>query len=293
MADIANVIDTTDAHALIQETVAEFLVQPLQEKSVVLSAGPRIFESAEPLRIPKIVAGPAANWVGEGQKIPESDAEFSEILLMPTNRASVKTLTPVTNELIRSAKTGVTQVLQDRIVTEQANVIDTALLKGDGSGDDTNGYQPTGILNQEGVQTATLDAKNPDTLIDALALAAAAEAQPNRWFMSGADFFELRKIKDADGRYIMQGDGGIAGGVEFKLFDVPVTVTNKLAPGEAVLADMNQIAVVRDADPAVKILDQFYGDTDKIGIRSVTRMDIGLLNPEAVVVFKPGKTSDK
>lgn len=289
MTDIANTNDTIDARALIQETVADFLVKPLEAKSVVLNAAPRIFRSSEPLRIPKIVTGPAANWVGEGQKIPETAAEFGELLLMPTDRASVKTLTPVTNELIRSAKHGIAQVLQERIVTEQANTIDTALLKGDGTGDEVNGYQPTGILNQEGVQTATLDTADPDTLLDALALAAAAEATPNRWFMSGADFFALRKIKDGDGRYIMQGDGGIAGGVEFKLFDVPVTVTNKLDAGEAILADMNQVAVVRDADPAVKILDQFYGDTDRIGIRCVTRMDIGLLNPEAVVVFKPGE----
>ena len=44
--------DTTTGASLIAEQVSQILVQPLEAASVVLAAGPRIFDSSEPLRIP-------------------------------------------------------------------------------------------------------------------------------------------------------------------------------------------------------------------------------------------------
>lgn len=287
MAETSNIIDSNNASALIEEQVANYLVQPLEAASIVLAAGPRIFQSSEPLRIPKLVSGPDANWVGQGQKIPETGAEFGEIELMPTNRASVKTMTPVSNEMVRMAKMGVTQVLQDSIVKTVASSVDTALLKGNGTGDPETGVQPTGLLQQAG-QTGTFDPSDPDSLLDLLAQAASLEVTPNRWFMSGDDFYDLRKAKDGNGTYLLQPEGDITEGVKFRLFGVPVVTTNKLAKGEGLLVDMNQVAVVRDVDPQVKVLDQFYGDIDSIAIRCVSRFDIGLLNPDAAIAFEAG-----
>lgn len=50
--------ETTAANPeLLQEQVASLLVQPLEAASVVLSSGPRIFDTASPLRIPKLMSG--------------------------------------------------------------------------------------------------------------------------------------------------------------------------------------------------------------------------------------------
>jgi len=46
--------DTTTGASLIAEQVSQILVQPLEAASVVLAAGPRIFDSSEPLRIPTL-----------------------------------------------------------------------------------------------------------------------------------------------------------------------------------------------------------------------------------------------
>ena len=45
------------------------------------------------------------------------------------------------------------------------------------------------------MQTDTWDPTIPDTLLDAIGLAVAAEVMPNRWFVNGADFTALRKVK--------------------------------------------------------------------------------------------------
>ena len=50
--------ETTAANPeLLQEQVANILIQPLEAASVVLSSGVRIFDTSGPLRIPKLTAG--------------------------------------------------------------------------------------------------------------------------------------------------------------------------------------------------------------------------------------------
>lgn len=271
---------SVNAKTLITEQVAKVLVEPLEAKSVVLEAGPKIFDSSEPLRIPTLTDGFDPAWVGENELIPEDDAAFGELALMPTERKSIKSITRVSNELIRMAAVGVDNVLQARLVKDVANKLDTALLIGDGANNTV-----TGILNQPGVQVGTLDTANPDSLLDAIALANAAEVTPSRWFISGADYAALSKLKDADGKYLLQTMGTIDGTMTRTLFGIPVTVTNKLTAGQGALVDMSEVAVVRDINPTVKILDERYAEFDQVGIRVVTRYDLGLLHPEGVVVF--------
>lgn len=271
--------NTTTGQPLIQDQVATMLVEPLEAASVVLAAGPTVFNSSAPLRIPTLTGGFNPDWVGEGELIPDTEkAAFGELQLMPTNRKSIKTITRVTNELIRQATVGVSTVLQSRLVRDVANKLDDALLAGDGANDTV-----TGILNQPGTQAGTLDLTGTDAFLDALAMAAAEEVTPNRWILNGGDFFTLRKLKDQNGRHLLQTE--IAGDVTYSLFGVPVTVSNKIPAGKAILADMKQIAVVRDIDPTVTILNERYAEYDEVGIRVTTRYDLGLIHPEGVVIL--------
>ena len=271
---------STTASNLIVDQVSTLLIEPLEAASVVLAAGPTMFNSSEPLRIPTFTDGFDPQWVGENELIPEDDAAFGEIELMPTDRKSIKTITRVSNELIRMAKIGVSNVLQQKVVKDVANKLDDALLIGDGADKSV-----TGILNQPGVQTAAIDTANADSLIDAIGLARAAEVTPNRWFLSGADYLALQKLKDADGRYLLQDTNTLAGEMVTTLFGVPVTVTNKLKAGQGALVDMKEIAVVRDIDPTVTLDASRYLEYDQQAIRCVTRYDLGLLHPEGVIVF--------
>lgn len=275
-------VETTTANPeLLTEQVSSLLIQPLEAQSVVLSSGVRIFDTAEPLRIPKLITSTDPSWVGEGELIPEHDVDFDEVRLMPTDRKSIKTLIRFTNELLRQSVIGLDAVLKARLVSDVARKLDTAFLTGDGADNSV-----TGIINQPGVQTGTLDASDPDSLLDALALASAAEVTPNRWFISGADFFTLRKLKDADGKYLIVSD--LTADARYTLFGVPVTVSNKLPAGTAVLANMSEVAVARDTAPTVKLLDQRYAEYDEQAIRVTARFDLGLLRPEGVIVLTAG-----
>lgn len=275
---------TTDHPTLIKDQVSSLLVQPLESASVVLSSGVRIFDSSEPLKIPRLVSSGTVDYVAEGQQIPDTyDVDFNEISLMPTSRKSIKSITRYTSELLRASTVGFDSVIRSRLVSDVSSKLDTELLAGAGTSDGI-----TGIINQTDVQPGVLDVTDPDTFLDALALTSAAEVTPNRWLVNGADFIEIRKVKDNAGKYLLESD--LTRDATYRLFGIPVTVTNKIPSGTAVLADMSQVAVVRDVNPSVTVLSERYAEFDQVGLRVVCRYDLGLLHPEGVVVLTDADT---
>ena len=111
--------------------------------------------------------------------------------------------------------------------------------------------------------------------------------------MHPRDLVTLRKQRDggATGGYLVHPDPTEAG--RYVLLGHRVYVTTQLPTdlgggsneSRIVLADMSQVAVGRDQDVSVKVLDQTYGDWDQLTLRVTTRYDVGLLNPSAVVVL--------
>lgn len=272
-------ISTTEAQSLIQETIVPMLVEPLQAASVVLEAGPTIIDSSAPVRVPTLEAVTDPGWVGENQLIPDTNTvNFGEIELLPTERKSIKTITRVSNELIRAATQNVSTILEARLVNDVRMKLDDGLLLGTGA-DNTI----TGIFNQTGTTKLEHTPADPDSYLDALAAASADESTPTTFFVNGADFYSLRKIKDNNGRYIMT--GGPAEGVPYALHGTNVVVSNKVPAGKAALLNMKDVVVVRDLDPRVTLLTERYAEYDQVGIRVVTRYDLGLLRPSNVYIL--------
>src|SRR5690625_3161059 len=143
---------STTANTLIKEQVTKLLVQPLERASVILTASATVFNPSAPLRIPTIAEGVNPTWVGENELIPEDEVTTGEISLMPTNRKSLKVITRVSNELIRMATVGVSNVLEQRIVSYVRTKLDDALLSGDGAA-----RSITRLLDYHGVAGGTFD----------------------------------------------------------------------------------------------------------------------------------------
>ena len=153
---------------------------------------------------------------------------------------------------------------------------------------------PRGLFAWSGTQS--LDVAGPltlDHLHDAEGAALAANVDPAavRWLLRSREFTTLRKEKDTTGRFLIQPDPTEAGA--YRLLGHPVTVTNRLpdttatpATGRAALVDFSQVALARDTDPSVTILDQTFGDYDQQALRVVARYDAAPLNPEAVIVLR-------
>ena len=244
-----------------------------------------MFDTAGVLRIPKLTGSSAVGYVAEHGEIPSTHSTtFDEVVLMPTDRASIKTIERYSRESVRQSVLGLDAVLKARLTKVVADKLDTELLKGTGADDGI-----TGILNQPDVETGAFDPTDPDTILDAIATLNANEVEPNRIFMSGAAFSQMRKIKQDSGsaRYLLEPDPTRESSQ--RLFGVPLTVTNKLGQFDVIVADTTNIAVARDVNPSITVLTERFAEFDEIGLRITCRYDIGLLHPEAVCVLsEPG-----
>lgn len=281
-------VDTATAPELTAEQVQKILVQPLEAASTFLAAGPRIFDTAGPVRIPKL-GGPIADpgWTGENEQIPERDVEFDEVQLLPSTMKSIKVLTRFSNELARQSVVALDAALKARLVADVAAKLDTQMWSASGDGVTT----PRGLFAWPGTQTLAVDGPlTLDDLHDAEGTVLAANVDPTRvrWVMRSRDFVGLRKIKDTSGRYILTPDPTEAG--VYRLLGHPVIISNRLADttgasptGRAALVDMSQVAVARDLAPSVKVLDQTFGEFDQQALRVVARYDAAPLNASAVV----------
>ena len=279
-------VSTATAGELTREQVTAILTGPLEQKSVFLAAGPRIFDTdGSPVRIPRSPGSVVEQleWVGENEQIPEVDPEFDETSLLPSTMESVKVITRYSNELARQSVVALDAALRDRLVADVAAKIDGQLLSATGDGITT----PRGLFAYEGVQEVAVGgAVDLDALMDGYGLALGANVDPAtlRLFIRPDTYMDLRKIKDNDGRYMLQPDAS-SGGIVVPALGATVHLSTRIPAGNAALVDMGQVAVARDLAPTVKILTERYADYDQQAIRVVARYDAAPLNPEAVVTF--------
>lgn len=273
---------------LLQSEVAKLLVQPLEQASTFLAAGPVILNSSNPVRVPRIVNGATAAYVAAGAQISDGDVAFDEVTLLPSSLKGLKVLVRVSNELVRQSVVGLEAVLRERLVTDVAQALDASLYDGSGASDTVKG-----IFQATGIETGTLDVTDADSLIDGVAAAQANHVTPTHWVMTSATFAALRKLKVGaeDARYIFD-PTTIQNGTEFRLLGLPVIVTDNIPDVDdtpdrkrAALVDFRKVVVARDLAADVKILDQTWGDYDSIGIRVVCRYDVALLQAKAVTVL--------
>lgn len=277
-------LSTDTATELTAEQVSSVLVQPLEAASTFLSSGPRIYDTAGPLRIPKAPAADpdALEWVGENEAIPEHENEFGEVTLLPSTMVSVKTITRYSNELSRQSVVNLEAAIRSRLVADVAAKVDQQLWSDTGDGVTL----PKGLFAYEGVQTVTGSGDlTLDAILEAqgLALEADANVSAMRLAIRPSDLTALRGVTDGDGRYMLQPDA-TAGSIG-SILGTPVIVTPRIPEGKSALVDFSQVAVARDVAPSVKVLTERYADFDQQALRVVTRYDAAPLNPSAVVVI--------
>lgn len=283
-------LSSVNSPELVQETVSNILIKPLEAASLFLAAGPRIIDTAGPVRIPRLgSASVPTPFIGQNELIPDGDVNFDEIGLLPSTMKAIKTLTKFSNELDRQSVVSLDVALREKLVTDVAAAMDAQLFSATGDGITT----PKGLFAYTGVQTIAVGgALTLDHLLDAqgLSMGANSNLEASKWVVTSKDFISLRKLKDTQGRYQLQPDPTQAG--KFLLFGLPVIVSNRVPnttgvtpTGRAALVDFSQITVALDVAPAVTVLDQTFGDYDQQAIRVVYRVDAAPVNPEAIVTL--------
>ena len=81
---------TSGNTTFIQIAGSKPLVQPLEQASTFLAAGPVVLDSSSPVRVPSIANGVTAGFVAEGSQISDGDVAFDEVTLLPSTFKGLK-----------------------------------------------------------------------------------------------------------------------------------------------------------------------------------------------------------
>lgn len=282
-------LNTENTDGLTREIVARMLTEPLERFSTFLAASPTFFETdGNRIRIPRGFTSEADeiqanNWVGESELIPEVDPSLgNEMTLLPDTMESIKTITRFSNELARQSVVSLEQSLQNRLVTDVAEVFDRQFMGNTGDGI----TKPMGMFAWPGVETLEVADFDLDTIMDGYGvfLSRFGHTGNLRLFIRASDYMTLRKLKDGQGRYLLQPDMS-TGGIVVPALGANLAISDHIPEGNAALIDMSQVAVARDLNPSVTILRERYADYDQQAIRVVARYDIGLMDNRAMVKF--------
>jgi len=154
----------SDGGLIGEDFRGEDFIDALRNASSVMQAGARMLTGLSgDVKIPKKTAGSAAAFVSaEGVAVAESEMTIGNVALAPKTLGA---FTDVTRQLLIQSSLDVEALIRDDLATAIAIAIDKAGLEGSGTGGN-----PTGILNQSGVNTVTAFAAANPTFAEVVTL---------------------------------------------------------------------------------------------------------------------------
>lgn len=270
------------AGARVQPTSRDMLKYPMVQAASataggVASGGGSIFSS-----------GFVGSWAGETPAFTDVDPAFGSFDV-PVKKLRVAT--KLSNDFLSDAMVNVLAFLAQNGAQNMALVEDQGFINGDGSA-----LQPMGILNS-GLTTVDVEGSTTDTisnttsnvgsatkLID-VEYALPSQYTPNaRWMMRRAIEGKVRKLVDANGRFLWPNSLGAFQMPQKAIDDYPVS-NSEFMPNDGTNAnkvvlfgDFSNYIIAQRAQITSTILRERFADTDQTGIILWERVGGGVWN---------------
>lgn len=273
------------------------LVEHLIQTSAVLQANPTVLNTSggEVIQIPKTVSHSTASLVTEGTTITESDPVFGQVSLGAYKYA---TLISVSRELLTDEGVDLEGYLSRECGTALGNAMGTDFVVGNGTGK-PHGVLPnaslgvTGHLTTSPVPAPAVGAFNPDDLIDLYysVIPQYRNSSSAVWMMSDQTVAAVRKLKDANDRYLWQ--PSIQIGAPDTLLGKPI-VTDYNVPGVATVAksvlfgDFSRYFVRFAGGARFERSDEFAFGSDMVTFRAIMRADGNLVDQTGAIKYFAG-----
>lgn len=204
--------DSGDSALIAEDYRGDQFIDALRNASSVMAAGATTLTGLSgDVKIPRKSAGASAGWVSsEGGATSESEMTLATVSLTPKTLGAY---TDVTRQLLIQSSEDVDRLIRDDLTTAIAIAIDKAALEGSGSSG-----QPTGILNQTGVNSVTSFAAANPTFAEVVSLQTAV-SEDNALFgnlayiVPPAMYGALKTTEKATNtaQFVVENDGSIAG----------------------------------------------------------------------------------
>ncbi|OCB41043.1 major capsid protein [Mycobacterium malmoense] len=234
-------------------------------------------EGDEPAVRAQYVDDATAGFVAEGATLSEADPNLAEVLVYT---GKVAQLIRLSRE--QWSQPNAAQLLSKsvaRAVTRAANLAYIAQV----APTSPAVTPPAGLLNVTGIVDGGAIADSLDGLVDILATLATNLATPSHIVLSPTAWASLRKFKTGTG-YNSSLLGAGTSDVQPYLLDLPVIVDPAVPTGDGLVVDKTAV-VSAVGQVMVATSDQFYFNSDSIGIRCTWRFGQNVVKPDRIAKF--------
>lgn len=270
--------------AIIPTSIADRIVTAVRDRCPILS-GATIYRVNGTLKVP--VWGKANTThdiaVGYQTEFTELTADSGKFTSVDLSGYLAGALTLIGNSVENNSVFNVTDFIINQMAEEIALFLEKELLNG------TSG-KATGALSTPTVVTAaSATAITADELIELQAQVKQVYQANACWTMAPETFTSLKKLKDSNGRYLLQDD--VTGEFPYRLLGKPVYLSDnmpKLAAGaSAVLyGDYSGLSVNLREDISIQVLREKYATQHAIGVVAWFEFDSKVTDNQKLAVLE-------
>ena len=249
--------------AIIPTSIADRIVTAVRDRCPILS-GATIYRVNGTLKVP--VWGKANTThdiaVGYQTEFTELTADSGKFTSVDLSGYLAGALTLIGNSVENNSVFNVTDFIINQMAEEIALFLEKELLNG------TSGKATGALSTPTAVTAASATAITADELIELQAQVKQVYQANACWTMAPETFTSLKKLKDSNGRYLLQDD--VTGEFPYRLLGKPVYLSDnmpKLAAGaSAVLyGDYSGLSVNLREDISIQVLREKYATQHAIG----------------------------
>ncbi|WP_040285270.1 phage major capsid protein [Sporosarcina koreensis] len=215
--------------SVIPESVADVIVEKLDESSTVFSLARKFPTSAGSLKIPRETATEDGAFVGEGKNLVEGQLHLGHVEL---DQKRVGALITISRQFIHDSAVNMASYIPSQLAKRTFKAIEQSILRGTRT-DEFKGIVPDQTVNKIELSAASTDDELQDLLLDMNLNIHPEYLQNSQYIMSRPFFNRVAKLRDAAGHYYVQ-NGIVNGKPTYTLFGLPVVITSSLEAGMAI-----------------------------------------------------------
>lgn len=281
--------EDTEGGYTVPDEFERRLIQALEENNIFRQMATVIKTNSGTRKIPIANDTMEAQWIDEGEEIPETDTRFGQTTL---SAYKLGTMIKISNELLHDSAFDLASYIAARFGVAMGNAEERAFFTGDGD------KKPLGILDETGgaglgVTAASQTAITFDEIFDLYYSLKSPYRRNAQFVCNETILLQLMKLKDKNDNYLWKPSLDIA--KPDTLLGRPIRTSSfmpGIAKGERVLlfGDMKNYWVADRQARTFRRLNELYARTDQVGFLTTQRVDGRLILPESVKVLKMAGT---
>ena len=281
--------EDTEGGYTVPDEFERKLIQALEENNIFRQLATVIRTNSGTRKIPIANDTMEAQWIDEGEEIPETNTKFGQTTL---SAYKLGTMIKISNELLHDSAFDLASYIAARFGVCMGNAEERAFFTGDGD------KKPLGILAdvggaELGVTATAEDLVTFDEVFDLYYSLKSPYRRQAQFVCNETLLLQLMKLKDRNDNYIWKPSLDVA--KPDTILGRPIRTSSfmpGIAKGEKVLlfGDLKNYWVADRQNRTFRRLNELYARTDQVGFLTTQRVDGRLILPESVKVLKMAGT---